>query len=416
MIGKDELSRRLGVGPRQRARRLGDAVARRLRAELWFPHVPLFLAVVALGLLQLAPLARGGLGIAATVGGLLSLSQSVLDATIRGAPKVVVGVFLLIMALGLLTRSRLAWVITLLVASASLALYLLTGSGPRYAGLIAYNVILLACLLLGYRHFQRSSIATATLFAITSVVSLLAYAVVGTYVLGAQFGPPIQDVITALYFAVVSMSTVGYGDISPKTPEARLFVVSIILLGITVFATSLSALLVPLINRRVQLLLRPRGDKMERADHYIIVSDSALARNSYKELRARGQPVTFILARAGEPDGEDLDTVIGDASDLDVLRRAGAQSAKAILALGDDDSENAFVVLAAKELASTVKTVAVVNDARNLARVKRVHPDLIIAPHILGGELLAMALSGEEVQGDHLMKQLLHFGDQPQGA
>jgi voltage-gated potassium channel len=244
----------------------------------------------------------------------------------------------------------------------------------------------------------------------TSVLSLLAYAVVGAYVLGPQFSPPIEDFVTALYFAVVSMSTVGYGDIAPKTPEARLFVVSIIILGITVFATSLSALLVPLINRRVQLLLRSRGGTMGRADHYVIVSESALARNSYKELKARDQKVTFILDRAPEHDDEHLDVVVGDASDLDVLRRADGQNAKAILALSDDDSENAFVVLAAKELAGSVKTVAVVNDARNLARIKRVHPDLIIAPHILGGELLAMALSGEDVQGEHLMRQLLQFG------
>ena len=71
-------------------------------------------------------------------------------------------------------------------------------------------------------------------------------------------------------------------------------------------------------------------------------------------------------------------------------------------------TENAFVVLAVKEMAGNVKTVTVANDAGNLARMKRVHPDLIIA-QVLGGELLAMALTGEQVDSDKLMKQLLHL-------
>ncbi|MGB9429110.1 MAG: NAD-binding protein, partial [Gammaproteobacteria bacterium] len=196
--------------------------------------------------------------------------------------------------------------------------------------------------------------------------------------------------------------------ITPKTSEARLFVVTVIVLGISVFAASLSAVLVPVINRRVTRLLKPGKGRMERKQHYIIVGNTALARNTYKELRERKQQITFIRAQTDEAVAG-LDLVIGDASDLEVLRQAGAPQAKAVLALSDDDSRNAFVVLAMRELAQQVKTVVAVNDARNLASVKRVHPDLIISPQILGGELLAMALSGEEVNTETLLSQLLHF-------
>jgi hypothetical protein len=58
---------------------------------------------------------------------------------------------------------------------------------------------------------------------------------------------------------------------------------------------------------------------------------------------------------------------------------------KAILALSAADSDNAFVVLAVKELESRAKTVVAVNDSNNLGRVRRVQPDLIIAPQVLGG-------------------------------
>jgi voltage-gated potassium channel len=143
----------------------------------------------------------------------------------------------------------------------------------------------------------------------------------------------------------------------------------------------------------------------------VIVGDGALARNTQKELVRRDQKVTFVLPRMPESGWEEQDVVVGDGSDLDVLRRADAHDAKAILALSDDDSENAFVVMAARELSPRLQTVAVVNDARNMERVKRVRPDVIIAPQVLGGELLAMALSGEAVDSDKLMQQLLHISD-----
>ena len=104
-----------------------------------------------------------------------------------------------------------------------------------------------------------------------------------------------------------------------------------------------------------------------------------------------------------------MDIVVGDPSNLEILREAGADRARAVLALREDDSENAFVVLAMRELNEKVKTVAVVHNSRNLASVKRVHPDLIISPQILGGELLAMALSGEDMNTQNLLDQLLVY-------
>jgi voltage-gated potassium channel len=149
---------------------------------------------------------------------------------------------------------------------------------------------------------------------------------------------------------------------------------------------------------------------VKREDHYIIVGYSALSSNTYRELVSRDKPVTVILLH--EPDsilfpGTDVDVVIGDGADLETLRKAGAEKAKAILALLDDDSENAFVVLAAKELKVKARTVAAVNDAKHLNRVRRVHPDLIIAPQVLGGELLTSMLTGEKIDVKDIMSHLL---------
>ena len=402
------LSRRLGIGFRQRATRLLRAARRRLWTHLWFPHVPLFLAVGCLGLLQLQHALGIGFTAHVTAQDILGMSKSALTAVVHGAPSATAGVFLVVMALGLLTRSRLAWVIALLATVISALLIWLVWPGPRDTGLLVYNLGLLVALFAAGSAFSRSSLTSASLFAIASIVLLLAYAVLGAYLLGADFAPPITDLLTALYFAMVTMSTVGYGDILPKTLEARMFAISVMVLGITVFAASVSALLVPLINRRMEHLLRTREKKMVRSGHFVIAGSSPLARNTYRSLTARDHAVTVILPEEPKTGTEGYDVVVGDASDLDVLRSAGAQDARAVLALSDDDSENAFIVMAAKELSTALKTVAVVSNGRNMDRVKRVHPDVIIAPQVLGGELLAMALSGEAVDGDYLMQQVLH--------
>ncbi|OBS10739.1 voltage-gated potassium channel protein [Acidihalobacter prosperus] len=408
MSDPERLSERLALGVWPGLRRSWSRLYQLLRADRWFPHVPLSLGVGLAGLLQLVPDLRKLLGLTLSVPDLGHLNEGFSTLAIHGIPQFAVGMLLLVMSLGLLWHSRLAWVTTMLVTLAAVAVQLIA-SGGHYPLETGYNVMLLLALLAGRRYFDRSSLATGTLFALTSVLLTLGYGVFGAYLLGSQFHPAITGADDALYFAVVTMSTVGYGDIVPVTPEARLFVVSLIVLGLVIFATSLSAILGPLMNNRLIALIQPRRSRMERANHYIVVGDTALARNSFKELQNRGQKLTLILPRQmDEGPYQNADIIVGDGSDIEILRKAGAERAKAVLALGDDDSENAFVILAVKEIGEGIRTVAAVSDARNLSRIKRVQPDLLLAPQVLGGELLAMALSGEEINSETLFDQLLH--------
>lgn len=385
---------------------------RRLRSRfalnVWFPCIPLALAVGLLGFLYLLPLIERTLGwhIFSTL--FDAARRDLLDLTLWGIPQFAVGAFMLIMAVALLLRSRLAWTASIVIIIAGLAFMFFGSEEPVHWWRAIYNSILLALLLPAHHHFDRHSTALGTLFAVAAILVFVGFAVFGSYRLGDQFDPPITDLATALYFTVVTISSVGYGDITPVSSEARLFLVSVIIIGIVVFGSAIGATIVPAVNRRIEQLTVGRHSKMTRNNHYIIVGYNALAGNTYKELIARGEEVTLILRAV--PDGAqltDADVVIGDGSDLDTLRAAGGEKAKAILALMADDSENAFVVLAAKELKGNAKTVAAVNDAKNLARIHRVHPYLIIAPQVLGGELLTMALTGEKIDAGSIMQRML---------
>lgn len=386
-------------------------VAQLLRASAWFPHVPLAVLVGATGVLQILR-TSGSLQRLVATGGhpLVSLAGGLGIPEIRGAPQEAIGGLLILVAIGLLWRSRLAWLIALLLAFATVALEL-SPLSTASRSLEIFSVVVLLFLLVSRRSFTRVTLATATLFALMGVLVTLGYGVIGSYVLGSGFTPRISTFVDAVYFTVVTMATVGYGDITPHTADARLFTVSLIVLGLAVFATSLPAIVAPLIDKRMMNLLQPRKRKMKRASHVIVVGDGPLARDSARALAARGLQVTSILsqkpdAEADQPD----DFVVGDGSDTETLRRVNVAESRAVLALSEDDSYNAFVILAAKELNSSLRTVAAVSDTHNTGRVARTRPDVLLALSQLGGELLAMALSGEEIKADALISQLLKLG------
>ena len=278
--------------------------------------------------------------------------------------------------------------------------------------LFAFNITLFFVLLKHWQVFNRSSFAASSMYTIVSVSWLLFYSVFGTLYLGNQFKPPIEDPVSALYFSVITMATVGYGDILPIEPTARLFVISIVIFGVTVFATAISALAGPVIGGNLRKFILKRAIISMRKNHVIVCGDTPLAMNVVSGLLERGHHVTaIVMPTVTHQYPPHTDVLIGDATTLDVLKEAGLEQAQYLLALKDDDAENAFIILAAKELAgsSSVKTVSVVNESVHLSKIQRVHPDIIFSPQMLGSEILTRTLAGEVIDGSVIMK--LFFSD-----
>jgi voltage-gated potassium channel len=311
-------------------------------------------------------------------------------------PRLVLGVGLQVIALGLILKARIAWAFSL-VLLIGVGTFAILGDGGR-AGLGIYTLVLVIALIAYWRRFDRASVTAGSLFALVSVLSLLIYAVFGTLYLGNEFNPPIQDAVTALYFSIVSMSTVGYGDITPHTDTARLFTASIIILGITVFATSVSAIAGPVIGGNLKRLVKGRFSSAMRKNHIIIAGATPLALSVYQGLRRRGEEVTVIVPTGvAQEYPAATDLIEGDPSSVEVLHIAGVTRARYVLALRDDDAENAFIVLAAKEATGEngAKTVALVNTSKHLEKIRRVQPDLVFSVQLLGAELLTRAINGE---------------------
>ena len=379
-----------------------------LNSRTWFPQVPLAIVSALIGLMYLAPFLTKMLRLNFIAKLVTDADLGIAGLSLLGISRSSIGALLLVMSLGLLLRSRLAWLTNIMMLLAALLFHFHAGIVAVSWWRIIIDSILLLLLVIYYRRFDRENMTLGIMFALSSLIVFLGYAVFGSYHLGDQFSPPITDLATALYFIIVTITSVGYGDVTPITMESRLFLVSVIILGIIVIGAAVGTTLIPAFMNRIENITSRRKTIMKRSNHYIIVGHSSLASNTYHELTARGEQVTVILLSVPEQAKfNETDIVLGDGSDVDVLKKAGGEEAKAILALLNDDSENAFVILAAKELKGGVKTVAAVNDVNNMKRIRRVHPTMIIAPQVLGGELLTMALTGEQIDSSSIMRRLL---------
>lgn len=315
-------------------------------------------------------------------------------------PRLMIGVVLIFMAIILLFRARLAWFFALMLLGCIVIVDIFIFK--QVTALVWYSLLTIAGLAIFWRRFDHHSLGSTSFFAIASMASLIVYSMLGTLYIGEQFTPKITDLPTAFYFAIVCMSTVGFGDIIPHTTSARMFTLTVIIFGITVFAASVASVAGTLISQNLQHIMKGRFTHMIRRNHYIIIGTSSLAQNVYQGLIKSGGNVTLVC----EPGNKALfpehaDVVEGDPSSVTTLTLAGAAKAKYIVALTESDAVNAFIILAAKEAGGLeTKTIALVNESQNMSKIKRVKPDAVFSLQLLGSELLVRSLNGETINND----------------
>lgn len=330
---------------------------------------------------------------------LSDLTQKVSQASVGvsltdlgGGAQVILGAGLVLSGVGLFWRIRVAW------SFACLLLLITVGVNVLRAHFgLALIVPGAAFLLLVFfqREFDRYTVLGSMLVSLMGVVSALAYGTFGTYLLGDQFAPKIHDLVTALYFTVVTLSTVGYGDIHPATVEAQVYVITLIVFGLSVFASAIFSVLGPALSRRFERLLKPsRGHTMKR-DHVIIVGAGVMARNTASELVRRHIPFVQVVPPDKLPPLDDQPVVTGDVGDDQVLKQAGIAQANLLIAAQDDDNENAYTSLAAKDLNPELRVLAVASSRHAIRRLKLARADLVFAPAEVGSRLLANLVEGE---------------------
>ena len=196
----------------------------------------------------------------------------------------------------------------------------------------------------------------------------------------------------ALYWALVTISTVGYGDIVPETPLGRLVASITIVAGIASFTALLSVTverLVEAAQRRREGLISYRGE-----GHVVIIGWNPATEAAYNELKKLGAAKHIVLVHEKGPviHDEVTTTVRGDPTRTETLRRAAVDRAAMIIVALDDDARTALTVLAAKGLNPRARIVAEALYPEHVDLIHKAGADIVLATRTLGGRLLAAAL------------------------
>lgn len=308
--------------------------------------------------------------------------------------QIALGAALVVVGIALLWRLASAWAFGLLLLSITVALNLAQGKlGPS---LFVSGFMLLA-LLIFRGHFTRQTFLANFFFSLISILAILAYGILGTYILGKGFSPPVHDLVSAFYFTIITLATVGYGDIAPLSPEARLFTISLILVGLSVFAAVIITSFGPAVSRELDRLFRPKRRKMELKNHVILTGEGAIACNTAQEMLVRGIPFVHILTQECETPLPEEIVIRGNPSEDPILRKAGIESARLVIAALDDDGENAFISLVAKDLNPKIRVLALASSPKSIRRLQLAGAQIVFAPAAVGSRLLANLVQGQEI-------------------
>ncbi|MFB6120284.1 MAG: NAD-binding protein [Halobacteriaceae archaeon] len=312
------------------------------------------------------------------------------------------GFAMMVSALGLRRGLRVAWYAVIVLLPVT-ALQGLVQSSPFSVPLVVLSVVSLPAVALSYRRYDREvELSTAQMAAGIAVIGAQAYGTVGTYALRSEF-TNVRTLGDAFYYTLVTASTVGYGDLTPTTQGARLFSMSVIVVGTASFAIAVGTLLGPLIEARFsQALGRMTAAQLEvLEDHILVLGYGDLTESVLDELEGEEFiVVTQDERHATELSDRGIQVLTADPTDEDTLRRANVAEARAALVATNNDAQDALVVLTVRDLSPDMPIIAAATHRENVAKLRHAGADTVISPAAIGGRLLAQSVLGEEGMED----------------
>jgi voltage-gated potassium channel len=209
--------------------------------------------------------------------------------------------------------------------------------------------------------------------------------------------------LDCLYYATVSLSTTGYGDITPVTETARL-------VNVLVITPLRVAFLIVLIGTTVETLTAASRQalKIQRwrnsvRNHTVVIGYGTKGRTAVAAMIGDNvKPSDIVVvdtdrASLDRAEAAGLVTVHGDANKSDVLRLAGAQHASSIIVATNSDPTAVLVTLTARELAPKAKIIASIREAENQHLLRQSGADSVVVSSETAGRLLGIATTTPSV-------------------
>lgn len=199
----------------------------------------------------------------------------------------------------------------------------------------------------------------------------------------------------AIFMTIITVATVGYGEVVPLTVAGKYFTSVLILLSLFVFGYALATMSAYLVSN--YSYVNNKKKKMQQKidalrDHVLVCGYGRNGREAVTTLRRYGKPVVVIESNPDAIDHLHESGILyleANATDDAALERAGVSRASHLISTLPSDSDNVFIALSARQLNPSIRLCSRANEESNVKKLKVAGVDHVIMPDKIGGTHLA---------------------------
>jgi voltage-gated potassium channel len=200
----------------------------------------------------------------------------------------------------------------------------------------------------------------------------------------------------AVYMTMITIGTVGFGEVHPLSKVGRAFTSFLIVAGIVSISYMVTVITGMVVEGHLTHYWERR--RMERrmqrqADHYIICGYGRVGRQVVADFRREGCDLVVIDVNQASLElavADGLTVIYGNATEDEVLRRAGIDRARGLIAAVANDADNIFVTLSARALRPEMPIVARANYEDAVRKLRLAGATRVVSPYTMAGQQMAM--------------------------
>jgi voltage-gated potassium channel len=209
-----------------------------------------------------------------------------------------------------------------------------------------------------------------------------------------------RDTLDSFYATVVTLTTIGYGDITPHSNLGKALIAFFILCGVATVAYIVSNVTAHIIEGTLQDILKRK--KMERdieklEKHVIICGCGIVGRYVMEELLKTKTQFVLVAKEIDESIAGEALFIKEDPSNDQALIKAGIMKARGLVAVMPDDRDNLFVVLTARSLNNDLRIIAKCSHEDTIKKIRKAGADSVVMPEYIGGLRMASEMLRPEV-------------------